>query len=337
MDRTWMITPPDKMRAWRIPQFGDFKDVLNLESCPPPAHRPDHTAIRVRAIGLNFLDILSIAGKYQVKGELPFIPGVEAAGQVVETGPESPFQIGDSVMTVADNACAEFMVARPENTFIMPDGMSYADAAAFQLTYQTAYMALVRRARLKPGEWILVHAGAGGVGTAAIQIGRSLGARVIATAGSEEKLGICRMAGAETVINYRDGGFVERVMDVTDGRGADVIFDPVGGAVFDESTQCVAFEGRIITIGFASGRIPSIAANRILLKNMDVIGVFWGNYKHFAPQRIARTQSALYVLWEEGKIRPIVYRKYAFEALPAALSALAGRKSFGKIVLNGPE
>ena len=331
-----MTISQDNMLAWRVPQFGNFKDVLQLECCTPPNLQPGQTLIRVEAVGLNFLDILAIAGKYQERGALPFIPGVEAAGQVVEAGPESPFQIGDRVMTVADGACAEFMVVGPENTFLLPGGMTAADGAAFQLTYQTAHMALVHRARLQAGEWLLVHAGAGGVGTAAIQIGQALGARVMATAGSDAKLEICRLAGAEAVINYREDPFPKRILDLTEGRGADVICDPVGGAVFDESTKCIAFEGRIITIGFASGRIPSIAANRILLKNMDIIGLFWGNYKHFDVPRIARTQSALSDLWNAGKIKPVIYRQFEFEDFPAALAALAGRKSYGKIIVNGP-
>lgn len=325
-----------KMLAWKITQFGQFEDVLRMASCPLPKTRPGQTVVRVQAIGLNYLDILAIAGKYQEQGPLPFIPGVEAAGQVVDVGPDSSFQVGDRVMTVGNAACGEYMVAEPETTFLIPGNMPYEQAAAFQLIYQTAHMALVHRARLKANALLLVHAGAGGVGTAAIQIGCALGARVVATAGSDEKLDICRRAGAEVVINYRKSEFYETIQGVSDGRGADVIFDPVGGAVFKESTRCVAFQGRIITIGYASGQIPSIALNRILLKNIDVIGLFWGNYRYHDPQRIKQTQSALYRLWDAGKIQPIIYRQCAFEDLSEALAALAGRKSFGKVVLKGP-
>lgn len=328
---------PEEMLAWQITQFGKFEDVLQLQSCALPQTSPGAALVEVKAIGLNYLDILAIAGKYQEKGTLPFIPGVEAAGRVVEAGSGSAFRVGDRVMAFGKAACAGYMVSEPVNTFILPEDMTDEEAAAFQLIYQTAHMALVQRARLQTDEWLLVHAGAGGVGTAAIQIGCARGAKVAATAGSDEKLEICRRAGAEVAVNYREDSFCKVIHEVTDGRGADVIFDPVGGPVFEESTRCIAFEGRIITIGYASGIIPSIMANRILLKNMDVIGLFWGNYRHHDPQRIAQTQSELNQLWSAGKVRPIIYRQFAFEDYPEALAALAGRKSFGKIVLKGPK
>lgn len=323
------------MRAWQAPRYGAFKEVLRLD--PNTAFNPEggHAVMCVYSIGLNYLDILSIGGSYQEKAPLPFVPCIEAAGEVIETTPEAAFQVGDKVMTVGKAACAEYMIVQPESTFLMPDNMSFEAAAAFQLTYQTAHVALVHRARLKAGEFLLVHAGAGGVGTAAIQVGRALGARVVATAGSDEKLKVCRRLGAEAAINYGSENFVEKVQEITNGRGVHVVFDPVGGSVFEESTRCVAFEGRIIVIGFASGRIPSIAANRILLKNIDIIGLFWGNYRQFDPQRIKRTQSDLYQLWNAGKIDPVIYRKFAFEDLPEALAALAERKSYGKVVLDG--
>jgi NADPH2:quinone reductase len=324
------------MLAWQAPRYGLFKDVLRLGPCAPAEPNRNQVVIRVRAIGLNYLDILSIAGKYQEKGPLPFIPGVEAAGTVVAGSPDSSFQVGDKVMTVGNAACAEYMAATPETTFVIPESMSFEEAAAFQLVYQTAHMALVHRARLRSDEYLLVHAGAGGVGTAAIQIGCLLGARVIATAGSDKKLKVCLNAGADTAINYRQENVVKKVQDITNGQGVDVVFDPVGGSIFEASTRCVAFEGRILSIGFASGEIPSIAVNRILLKNMDVIGLFWGNYRKFNPQQINRTQADLYRLWNDGKIKPVIYRKFAFENLPQALSELAERKSYGKIVVKGP-
>ncbi len=324
------------MRAWQAPRYGEFKKVLCLE--PSTVFKPEsnRAVMRVKSIGLNYLDILSIGGGYQEKDPLPFVPCIEAAGEVVASTPDAAFLVGDKVMTVGKAACAEYMHLQSEATFLMPDNISYAAAAAFQLAYQTAHVALVYRARLKAGEFLLVHAGAGGVGTAAIQIGRALGARVIATAGSDEKLKVCRCLGVEAAINYGSENFVERVQEITSGRGVNVVFDPVGGSVFEESTRCVAFEGRIIVIGFASGRIPSIAANRILLKNIDIIGLFWGNYRQSDPQRIKRTQSDLYKLWNAGKIDPVIYREFAFEDLPAALTALSERKSYGKVIVNGP-
>jgi len=325
------------MTAWRVHQYGDFEKVLCLESCPPPPPPGGSDAvIRVSAIGLNFLEVLSIAGKYQEKSPLPFIPGVEAAGRVIEAAPGSPFQVGDRLMTVGSGACAGYMTVQPDKTFNLPADMPFDDAAAFQLIYQTAHVALAHRARLADGEFLLVHAGAGGVGSAAIQIGRALGARVIATAGSDEKLGVCLRCGAEAAINYRTENFVQRTLEITGGRGADVIFDPVGGAVFEESTRCIAFEGRIVVIGFASGRIPKIAANRILLKNIDVVGLYWGNYRQFNSLRIEKTQKDLCQLYTSGKIKPVIYRVYPFTELKKALSALSGRKSFGKVIIDRP-
>lgn len=322
------------MMAWQAHRYGEFEKVLRLESCSLPAPRGSEAVIRVEAIGLNFLDVLAIAGKYQEKSSPPFIPGVEAAGDVIETGPESPFEVGDRVMTVGTAAYAQYMAVLPGTTFCIPKSLPMAAAAAMQLTYQTAHVALVHRARLRSNEFLLVHAGAGGTGTAAIQIGRALGARVIATAGSDEKLDVCFRSGAEAAIDYRKADFVQRILEITQGRGVDVVFDPVGGNVFEQSTRCIAFEGRIVVIGFASGNVPSIAVNRILLKNIDIIGLFWGNYRQFDPQRIETTQTDLYRLYDAGKIKPVIYREFGFNNLPQALSALSERHSYGKVIVN---
>lgn len=184
------------------------------------------------------------------------------------------------------------------------------------------------------GEYLLVHGGAGGVGTAAIQIGKALGAKVIATAGSSEKLEICRQCGAEFLINYKTDDFVEKVKEYTAGNGADVIYDPVGGDVFDRSTKCIAWEGRILVIGFTSGRIPEIRANKVLLKNMSVIGLWWGNYRLHNPKLIEETQRQLYLMYEEGAIKPIIHSALGFTDLPVALGLLENRKSYGKVVIK---
>jgi NADPH2:quinone reductase len=322
------------MMAWQACRYGEFEKVLRLERCPLPTPTGSGAVVRVGAIGLNFLDVLAIAGKYQEKSSPPFIPGVEAAGDVIETGPESPFQVGDRVMTVGKAAYAQYMAVHPGTTFCIPERLPMADAAAMQLIYQTAHVALVHRARLRSNAFLLVHAGAGGTGTAAIQIGRALGARVIATAGSDEKLDVCLRSGAEAAINYRKADFVQRTLEITQGRGVDVVFDPVGGNVFEQSTRCIAFEGRIVVIGFASGSVPSIAVNRILLKNIAIIGLFWGNYRQFDLQRIEATQTDLYRLYDAGKIKPVIYREFGFNSLPQALSALSQRHSYGKVIVN---
>jgi NADPH2:quinone reductase len=215
----------------------------------------------------------------------------------------------------------------------MPAGMSFEEAAALPVVYPTSHMALVHRAQLQPGETLLVHAAAGGVGIAAVQIGRALGARVIATAGGEEKLEVARAAGADVTIDYRAEDWVARVRKETGGRGADVIYDSVGGDVFDGSLQCIAWGGRLLVIGFAGGRIPEVKLNRVLLKNIALVGLHWGAYALHEPERIAQTFDALDVLYEKGQIRPVIYRSYPLEEAPEALAALSSRRSYGKVVL----
>jgi NADPH2:quinone reductase len=215
----------------------------------------------------------------------------------------------------------------------MPDSMSFEEGAGFPIVYPTSYAGLVFRAGLRAGESLLVHAAAGGVGLAAVQIGKALGARVIATAGGPDKVKIALEAGADVGIDYAAEDFVERVKQATDGRGADVIYDSVGGDVFERSLKCIAWNGRLLVIGFASGQIPSVAANRILLKNIAVVGLHWGAYASHEPARIAETFAALFRLYEEKKLHPIVYRSYPLEQAPAALEALGSRKTHGKVVL----
>jgi NADPH2:quinone reductase len=212
--------------------------------------------------------------------------------------------------------------------------MSFEEGAALPVIYPTSYMALVFRADLQPGEDLLVHAAAGGVGIAAVQIGKALGARVIATAGGAEKLEVARENGADDTIDYREEDFVERVMALTDGKGADVIYDSVGGDIFEKSLKCIAWNGRLLVIGFASGTIPSVKANRILLKNIAIIGLNWGGHAVKEPQKIPRTMQALFELYDAGKIRPVIYKTYPLEELSGALAALGGRKSYGKVIVT---
>jgi len=223
-------------------------------------------------------------------------------------------------------------LANADRTFRIPPGMSFPEAAAMPIVYHTSWYALRNRAGLIAGEWLLVHAGASGVGMSAIQIGKALGARVIATAGSPEKLAFALAQGASHVIDYRDEKWVDEVKQLTSG-GADVIYDPVGGDVFDLSTRCIASEGRLLVIGFAAGRIPSIAANRILLKNMSVVGVFWGSHARRYPEFLAETQEELDAMYVAGQIRPVAGKTYPLEAAPRALRDLAERKVVGKAVL----
>jgi len=322
------------MQAWTVHKFGHYREQLVLEEHGRPGIAGSDALIKVKAIGINFFDLLTIAGKYQVKAPLPFVPGGEAAGEVVAVGDSCPLKVGERVMTSNAGAFAEYMIAPPNATYRLPPDMAYEDAAAFQLIYQTSYFALVHRAGLTKGEFLLVHGGAGGVGTAAIQIGKALGARVIATAGSTEKLEICRQCGAEFLVDYRSESFVETVDEITAGKGVNVVYDPVGGDVFDQSTKCIAWEGRILVIGFSSGRIPEIRTNKILLKNISVIGLWWGNYRLHNPQLIEDTQERLYQMYNQGDIKPIIHSEIEFTELPAALELLENRKSYGKVIVS---
>lgn len=323
------------MKRWQVEQFGEPEEMV-LADAPPPEAGPGSVRIRVQAAGLNFFDILQIQGKYQSKPSFPFTPGAEVAGVVDAIGPEvNGFTPGDRVVGyTGSGGYAEQAVASVGKTFAIPGGMSFAEAAAILIVYQTSYFALDHRARLRSGEWLLVHAGASGVGMAAIQLGNAAGARVIATAGSERKLEFCRQQGAQHALDYRDESWVERVKEITGGRGADAIYDPVGGDVFDLSSKCIAPDGRLLVVGFASGRIPSIAANRLLLKNMSAVGAFWGRHVEENPSYMAKAQEELFRLYQEGKIRPAISGAYPLADARRALADLAGRRVLGKAVLT---
>src|SRR2546428_2466901 len=240
--------------------------------------------ISLRASAINYFDSLMISGQYQTKPDLPFVPGSEISEVVIRAPTGSGFQPGERVMAFLDNAgitrggYAEVADAAPSSVTPIPDKMGFDEAAAFTLIFQTGWFGLHRRANLKAGETLLVHAGAGGVGSAAIQLGKAAGATVIATAGSDEKVAVCRELGADHAINYKTHDFVEEVKNLTKGRGANVIYDPVGGDVYDRSTKCIAFEGRIVIVGFTSGRIPQAAANHVLVKNYSVVVLHCGMY-----------------------------------------------------------
>lgn len=308
---------------------------LRVSEAPSPELWPGTVAVDVRAAGCNFFDILMCQGKYQVKPPFPFIPGAEAAGVVSEVaGDVKGIAAGDRVLLSTPlGAFAERLVAPARAVWKMPAAMSFEEAAALPIVYPTSYAGLVYRAQLRAGEWLLVHAAAGGVGIAAVQIGRALGARVIATAGGADKLEVARAAGAEVLIDYQREDFAERVKEATGGHGADVIYDSVGGDVFDQSLKCIAWSGRLLVIGFAGGRIPEVKANRILLKNISVMGLHWGAYAKYEPERIPETMNALFRLYDEGKIRPVIFKTYPLEEIAAALVALGGRKTYGKVVI----
>jgi NADPH2:quinone reductase len=277
-------------------------------------------------------------GEYQVKPPLPFTPGAEVSGVVAAVGDGvDPTLRGRRVIAIprfGDGAFTERTVAPVGTVFPIPDSLDDIAAAALHVTYQTGHVALHRRAQLRAGETLLVHAGAGGVGSAAIQLGRAAGARVIATAGGAEKVQVCRDLGAELVIDYRAGDFVDAVKEFTDGRGADVIYDPVGGDTYDRSTKCIAFEGRILIIGFTGGRFAEARTNHVLIKNYAVVGVHWGLYNLMQPQFVHDTHAALMALHAEGRIAPLVSREIEMAEVPPALASLATRGTWGKIVAH---
>jgi NADPH2:quinone reductase len=289
----------------------------------------------VRAAGCNFFDILMARGQYQVRPPFPFVPGAELAGVVQAVAPDvTNFAPGDRVLSAPGiGAFAERALVAANATWRLPEGMSFEEGAGFPIVYPTSYAGLIFRAALQPGETLLVHAAAGGVGIAAVQIGKALGARVLATAGGPEKLEIARQAGADVLIDYQQSDWVDAVKQATGGRGADVIYDSVGGDTTDLSLKCIAWNGRLLVIGFASGRIPEVKLNRVLLKNIAVTGLHWGAHVVHEPARVGETFGALFRLFEAGKIRPVIFARHPLAELPAALDALGSRKSYGKIVV----
>jgi NADPH2:quinone reductase len=307
-----------------------------------PVVGPGQLGIDVKAAGCNFFDILLVQGRYQVKPPFPFIPGGEIAGVVREIGSDvakpsdqrGDFAVGDRVLAAAPVGGYAERIAIPASfAHRMPDAMSFEEGASFPIVYPTSYAGLVYRAALQPGETLLVHAAAGGVGLAAVQIGKALGALVIATAGGPDKVRVALEAGADFGIDYNSEDFVARVKEITGGKGADVIYDSVGGDVFDRSLKCIAWSGRLLVIGFAGGVIPSVAANRILLKNVSIVGLHWGAYAKHEPARIPETFAALFQLYEEKKIRPVIYESHPLEQAAKALAELGSRKTHGKVVL----
>jgi len=322
------------MRAVVVERLVEPKDLRVVEA-PEPELYPGGIAVDVKAAGCNFFDILMVQGRYQVKPPLPFVPGAEVAGVVSAVGAEvSSFRPGDRILaSISIGAFADQAIVPARAAWRMPEGMTFEEGAALPIVYPTSYAALVLRARLERGETLLVHAAAGGVGIAAVQIGKALGARVIATAGGEDKLRVAREAGADVCIDYRDDGWVEQVKSATQGRGADVIYDSVGGDVLDQSLKCIAWSGRLLVIGFAGGRIPEIKANRILLKNIAVVGLHWGAYLTHEPARVPEVFDALFRMYERGAIRPVIGARYPLDRVADALEALGSRRTHGKVVL----
>jgi len=323
------------MKAVLCKQFGP-PDSLVIEDLPSPKAGAGEAVISVKAASLNFPDVLIIQNKYQFKPPLPFSPGSELAGVVKEVGTGvANVRPGDKVIAFTTyGAFAEEVKTEAARLLPLPEGMDFASGAAFLLTYGTSDHALRDRAGLKAGETLLVLGAAGGVGLAAIEIGKALGARVIACASSEEKLAVCRDHGADAAINYAAEDLRERIKAVTEGRGVDVVYDAVGGAYTEPAFRSLAWRGRLLVVGFAAGEIPKLPLNLALLKGASVVGVFWGDFTRREPRAFADSVRQLGAWFSEGKLRPHVSQTFPLEKAVEALKLMAARQVKGKVVLT---
>ena len=322
------------MRALVCRELSDDITTVKVEDLPRRELGPGEVRIAMRAASVNFPDILMIQGKYQYKPPLPFVPGMEGAGEIIETGPGvTGFAAGDGVVGgLRTGGFSDEAIAQASAVRRIPRGMDFVAAAAYPAAYLTAYVALKRRGNLQEGETLLVHGAAGGVGLAAVDLGLHYGAKVIVTASSEEKRNFLSLRGAHLVLP--SSGFREAVKEFTGGLGADVIYDPVGGDVFDESVRCIAFDGRLLVIGFTSGRIPEISVNMPLIKGFSVVGVRAGEYGRRFPDRGRDNLDAIDALAEAGTIRPYVCQTFPLDRAVDAMQMLQTRKVIGKVVVT---
>ena len=324
------------MRAWQVRELGEPLEVLQLSQAPDPQPESGQILVRVLASAANFPDVLMCRGMYQVRPAMPFTPGVELCGEVAALGEGvSRFAIGDRVIgasVLPHGGFAELAIMNEATTYAAPASLDDAEAAAFYLGYQTGWFALHRRARLQPGETLLVHAAAGGVGSAAVQLGKAAGARVIGVVGGPEKAQVARSLGADLVIDRLSEDFVASVKEVTGGRGADVIFDPVGGNAYRRSTKCIAFEGRIVIVGFAGGEVQSAALNHALVKNYSILGLHWGYYNEKDPAAVDACQVLLTLMADAGTLRPLVSERLALGDVAGGIQRLADGSTTGRVV-----
>jgi NADPH2:quinone reductase len=306
-----------------------------VKEIPRPEPGSGEVRIKVRAAAVNFPDLMQTRGEHQHKPPVPFVPGMELAGEIDAVGEGvTAFKAGDAVAGGGRGGMAEYAVLPAAGLRKKPDSLSFSQAAGYPVAYLTAYVGLVRCGRTEPGEWVLVHGAAGGVGLAAVDLARILGAKVIAASASDEKLAVLEREYAPDALVNVTGGFRERVKELTGGRGADVIYDPVGGDVFDESLRCIAFGGRILSIGFTSGRLPVLPVNIALIKGFSVIGVRAGEFGRQFPEKGRENNEAVWRLAEEGKVKPRVDKEFALDDWRAAFDSLADRKVVGKTIVR---
>ncbi|WP_149180002.1 NADPH:quinone oxidoreductase family protein [Streptomyces sp. TRM49041] len=315
------------MQAWRVHRNGEPSEVMLLEEADRPTPGPGQVLLQVRAANINFPDALLCRGQYQVRPPLPFTPGVEICGETedgrrVITTPALPY-----------GGLAEYAVADEAALLPAPEALDDAEAAALHIGYQTGWFGLHRRAGLQEGETLLVHAAAGGVGSAAVQLGKAAGARVIGVVGGPDKAAAARALGCDDVVDRRTDDVVAAVKDATGGRGADVIYDPVGGSAYAASAKCVAFEGRIVVVGFASGDIPAPALNHALVKNYSILGLHWGLYNQKDPAAVRHCHDTLTGYAAKGLIKPLVSERVAFGGAAAAVQRVADGTTTGRLVV----
>lgn len=325
------------MKAWRVHENGEPRTAMRLEDVPDPQPGPGELLLKVRAANVNFPDALLCRGHYQVRPPLPFTPGVELCGEVAAVGEGvTGHRAGDRVITPAalpGGAFAELAVVPAAGVLPAPPALDDAEAAALHIGYQTGWFGLHRRAALRAGETLLVHAAAGGVGSAAVQLGKAAGATVIGVVGGPEKAKAARELGADIVVDRTSEDFVAVVKEATGGRGADVVYDPVGGDAYTRSTKCIAFEGRIIVVGFTSGTIPSPGLNHALVKNYSIVGLHWGLYNTQDPAAVRGCHEELTRLAAEGAIRPLVSERVPLDGAADAVQRVADGTTTGRVVV----
>ena len=321
------------MKAVICNEFGPYEN-LAIEDRPAPTPAADEICVKPHAWGLNYVDVIMVGGSYQLRPDLPFVPGGETAGTVTAIGAKiEDIAVGDRVMTShRPGAFAQIVVAKRPNVITMPDSMSFEEAAGFRAGFATSYHGLVQGGRLQAGETVLVHGAAGGMGLAAVQIAKQLGATVIATSGSDTKLSVVGSCGADHLVNYNNG-FRDKVKELTDGRGVDVVFDPVGGDIFDESMRCINMGARLVVVGFTGGRAAHARTNHLLIKCASVTGIRAGSMSRRDPATANANMKTLLKWASEGRIRTHISHRFPFEKIVDGLGVIANREVIGKAVL----
>ncbi|HEX6196954.1 MAG TPA: NADPH:quinone oxidoreductase family protein [Jiangellaceae bacterium] len=326
------------MKAWQVTTNGEPADVMRLEDVEAPKPGDHQVAVEVRACALNFPDVLLCRGAYQIKPPLPFTPGIEVCGEVLDVGSGvKGFAPGDRVIgtpSLPSGGLADRTVIDGTDVFPAPDALDDAAASAMHIAYQTAWFGLHRRANLRSGQTLLVNAAAGGVGSAAVQLGKAAGARVVAVVGGADKVKVAEDLGADVVIDRREVELIPALKEATGRHGADVVFDPVGGEAYEASTKVVAFEGRILVIGFASGTIPSPMLSHALIKNYSIVGLHWGLYRQYDSVAIAKVHRELAAMAADGVVTPLVGGTIAMDEVPDGLTRLAAGDTVGRIVVT---